>query len=264
MHVVAICNWKEESAELVQTLAGALGITVYEARPRMFGNGPAVVASFADPQPALELAGKLKQSGFATLIFDAAAVRSSAGYFIVRRFEFKKGSISIESSDGQQTETPYDEVDLLLPCTSIVGVSEQKTVTERKLSIGKTILYGGLPMTKKVERQEAVTSEERTKVLYLYAGKRSPVIFSQIGMTFDGLGNAMKLSRELNFTHLISELQRLCTGAVYDDLLLSHMGQIRLLGPGLNSETNLNLAVEVLALCLRQRGAKGAGSISNP
>src|ERR1035438_898388 len=104
MHVVAICNWKEESAELVQTLAGALGITVYEARPRMFGNGPAVVASFADPQPALELAGKLKQSGFATLIFDAAAVRSSAGYFIVRRFEFNNRSISVESSGGQQTE----------------------------------------------------------------------------------------------------------------------------------------------------------------
>jgi hypothetical protein len=251
MHVVAICNWKSESAELVQALASALGITVYEARPRMFGNGPAVVASFADQQPALELAGKLNQSGIATLILDAAAVRRSAGYFIVRRFEFKKWSMSIESSDGQRTEIPYDEIDLLLPCTSIVGVSEQKTVSERKFSIGKTILSGGLPMTTKVERQESVTSEERTKVLYLYAGKRPPVIFSQIGMTFDGLGEAMKLSRELNFAYLTNELRRLCPGAVYDDRLVSQMGQVRLLGPGLNSETNLNLAVEVLALSLR-------------
>jgi hypothetical protein len=251
MHVVAIYNWKEESVELVQALAGALGITVYEARQRMFGVEPAVVASFADQQPALELAGKLNRSGIATLIFDATAVRGSAGYFIVRRFEFKKWSMSIESSDGQRIEIPYDEIDLLLPCTNIVGVSEQKTVTERKLSIGKTILSGGIPMTTKVERQEAVTSEERTKALYLYAGKRSPVIFSQIGMTFDGLGEAMKLSRELNFAHLTNELRRLCPGAVYDDRLVSQMGQIRLLGPGLNSEKNLNLAVEVLALSLR-------------
>lgn len=251
MHVVVICNWKEESAELVQALAGALGITVYEARQRMFGIGPAVVASFADQQPALELAGKLNRSGIATLIFDAAAVRGSAGYFIVRRFEFNKWSISIESSDGQRIEIPYDEIDLLLPCTSIVGVSGQKTVTERKLSIGKTILTGGIPMTTKVERQEAVTSEERTKVLYLYAGKRLPVVFSQIGMTFDGLGEAMKLSRELNFAHLTNELRRLCPGAVYDERLVSRMGQVRLLGPGLNSETNLNLAVKVVALSLR-------------
>jgi hypothetical protein len=253
MHVVAIGNWKEDSAELVQALADALGITVYEARQRMLGNGPAVVASFADPQPALDLSGKLNQNGIATLIFDATEVRSSAGYFIVHRFVFEKRAIRIETNNGQPSEIPYDEIDLLLPCTSIVGVSGQKTVTERKLSIGKTILSGGLPMTTKVERQEAVTSEERTKVLYLYAGKRRPAIFSQVGMTFDGLGDAMKLSRELNFTHLTSELRRLCPKAVYDDRLVSRMGQVRLLGPSLNLETNLNLAVEVLAKSLQQR-----------
>jgi len=251
MHVVAICNLKEESDELVQALADALGITVYEARPRMFGNGPAVVANFADKQPTLELAEKLNRRGIATLIFDATAVRNCAGYFIVRRFEFKKCSMNIESGNGQRVEIPYDDIDLLLPCTSIAGVSEQKIVTERKLSIGKTILSGGIPITTKIERQEAVTSEERTKVLYLYAGKRPPVIFSQIGMTFDGLGNNMKLSRELNFAQLINELRRICPGAVYDDRLVSRMGQVRLLGPGLNPETNLNLAAEVLALSLR-------------
>jgi len=254
MHVVAICKRNEESAaELVQVLANALGMTAYEARLRMFGNGPAVVASFADQRPAQELAEKLNQRGIATLMFDATAVRGSAGYFIARRFELKTRSLYIETGDGQQAEIPYDEVDVLLPCTSIVGVSEQKTIIERKFSIGKTILSGGLPMTTKVERQEVVKGEEQTKLLYLYAGKRSPVIFSQIGMNFDGFGAAMKLSRELNFAHLISELQRLCSGAVCDDLLLSKMGQVRLLGPGLNSETNLNLAVEVLARCLRQK-----------
>jgi hypothetical protein len=255
MHVVVICNWKEESADLVQALAGALGITAYEARPRMFGNGPAVVASFADQQQALELAGKLNRSGIATLIIDATAIRSNAGYFTVRRFEFTEWSLSIESSGTQRTGIPYDEIDLLLACTSIVGVSGQKTTTERKLSFGKTILSGGIPMTTKVERQETVTHEERAKILYLYAGKRPPVIFSQVGMTFDGLGEAMKLSRELNFAHLTKELRRLCPGAVYDDRLDNRVGQVRLLGPVLNPETNLNLAVEVLARSLRQSWA---------
>ncbi|GFE61197.1 hypothetical protein [Geobacter sp. AOG2] len=255
MHVVAICRWKEESAELAQALAGALGITAYEARPRMLGGGPAVVASFADPQRAADLAKKLNQSGFTTLIFDATGVRNGVGHFVVRRFEFKKWALRIEASNGPQDEIPYEEIDLLLPCTSIVGVSETKTVTERKLSISKTILSGGLPMTSKVEHQEEVSSEERSKFLHLYAvGRRSPVIFSQNGMSFDGFGDAMKLSRELNFTHLTGELRRLCPGAVYDDRLLNRAGQARLLGPGLNPETNLNLAVEILALGLREQG----------
>jgi hypothetical protein len=258
MHVVAICGWKEESAELVEALAAALGITVYEARPRMIGGGPSVVASFADPELALALAKKLNQSGIATLILDAAAVRSSADYFIVRRFELNEWSMRIETSDGHWAEIPYTEIDLLLPGTSIVGSSETKTVTERKLSIGKTVLSGGIPMTRKVEHQEEAASEERRKVLYLYAGKRSPVFFSQNGMTYDGLGSAMKLSRELNFTHLINELRRFCPEAVYDDRLLNRIGQVRLLGPALNPETNLDLAADILARSLR-RG--GSGSI---
>jgi hypothetical protein len=70
-------------------------------------------------------------------------------------------------------------------------------------------------------------------------------------MTYDGLGAAMKLSRELNFTYLISELRRLSPGAAYDDRLLKRVGQTRLLGPALNPETNLDLAAEILARSLR-------------
>ena len=257
MHVVVICSWQEETAESVQALATALGITVFEARPRMAGNGPAVVACFADPQLALALAKKLNQSGIATLVVDATAVRSRVDHFIVRRFELNEWSMRIETSDGQKGEIPYTEIDLLLPATSIVGNTQTKTVIERKLSIGKTVLSGGIPLTRKVEHREEVTTEERKKVLYLYAGERSPVFFSQNGMNYDGLGAAMKLSRELNFTHLASELRRFCPGADYDERLLNRVGQVRLLGPALDPESNLDLAAEILARSLR-RGRSGS------
>lgn len=250
MHVVAIHSWKEENAELVQSLAATLGITVFEARPRLIGGGPAVVGSFADPEMALALAQKLNLIGFATLVVDAAAVRGRAGHFIVRRFELDEHALRIETGAGQRAEILWLEIDLLLPGTSIVGYSETKTVTERKLSIGKTLLSGGIPMTKKTERQEEVAIEERGKVLYLHAGKLPPVFFSQNGMSYDGFGPAMKLSRELNFNHLVSELRRLSPKAVYDDRLLNRAGQVRLLGPALNPETNLDLAADLLARTL--------------
>ena len=256
MHVVAICSWKEETAELVQALASILGITAFEARPRLIGKGPAVVASFADAETAQALAKKLGQVGFSTLIVDTVAVRSSAGRFLVRRFQFNKWSLLIETSSGQQEEILYEEVALLLPSTSIAGTSELKTVTERKFSLGKTLLAGGIPMMSKVEHQEEVTNEERGKVLYLYAGKRPPVVFSLNGMNYDGFGAEMKLSRELNFAHLISELRRFCPEAGYDDRLLNRPGQARLLGPTLNPETNLDLAAEILARSLRRGEAE--------
>ena len=141
---------------------------------------------------------------------------------------------------------------MLLPATGIVEYPETKTVTERKFSLGKTILSGGIPMSKKVKHQEKVATEERRKVLYLYTGRRQqPVVFSQDGMIYDGLGAAMQLSRELNYTYVISELRRLSPGAAYDDRLLKRVGQVRLLGPALDPETNLDLAAEILARNLR-------------
>jgi len=57
----------------------------------------------------------------------------------------------------------------------------------------------------------------------------------------------------LNFAYLASELRRHSPQAVYDDRLLNRVGQVRLLGPVQNPETNLDLAAEILAQSLRSR-----------
>ncbi len=251
MYVVAISSWQNETSELVQALAGVLGITPFEARQRMIGNGPAVVASFADPEMAPALAKELNRVGFSTLIVDADNSGGSAGHFVVRRFKFRPGAMLVESRSGQLQEIPHEEIDLLLAATSIVESSEIKTYTRSKLSLGKTLLSGGIPMAKKVEHREEITTEARGKILYLYGGKRPPVVFSQNGMIYDGFGAAMKLSRELNFAHLIGELRRFRPEAVYDDRLLNRVGQARLLGSTLDPEGNLALAAEILARSLR-------------
>lgn len=251
LHVVVIHGWLEATAELAQALAVALGITTFEARQRLIGNGPAVVARFVDPHHAQALAAKLHQCGLATLVVDAAEACSRAGRLIVRRFELGADSLNIETTGGESVLIPYGEIDLLLPAICIVGQTETVTVTERKLSLGATILSGGIPMMKKVERQEEVRAEEREKSLFLYAGNRPAVVFRQNGMTYDGFGAAMKQSRELNFAHLAGELRRLCHHAAYDERLLQRAGQVRLLGPALDPDANLDLAVEILARSLR-------------
>jgi hypothetical protein len=251
MHVVVIHG--EETAELAQALSAVLGITVFEARQRLIGGGPAVAASFADPRQAQALAAKLVQGGFATLVVDAAPTRSGTGHFVVRRFELGERSLRIESVDGQSAEIAYGEIDLLLSGTRIAGQTESITVTERKFSLGRTVLSGGLPLTKKVSRQEEVSTEERTKFLFLYADNRPQVVLRQSGMTYDGFGAAMKMSRELNFAFLTSELRRLTPEAVYDDRLLNRVWQVRLLGPAQNFENNLDLAAEILSRSLRRR-----------
>jgi len=250
MFVVAIYGWREETPEVVQALAGALGIMVFEALQRLIGGGPSVVASFADQQQAMGLVEKVSRGGIKALIVDATAVRLRGCFFIVRRFKFEDHVLKIEAHNGQQGSLPYAEIGLLLTGTSVAGFSETKTIVEKKFSMGKTLLAGGIPMTKKVERQEEVLSEEREQVLYVYTHDQPTAVFCLNVMNYDGFGEEMKLSRKLNFSHLISQLRLHAPGATFDDRLLNRSNQVRLLGSGQGREASLDLAAEILAQCL--------------
>ena len=250
MFVVAIYGWREETPEMVQSLAGALGITVFEARQRVIGGSPSVVASFADQQQARGVAEKVDRVGIKALIVDTAAVHLRHCFFIVRRFKFEDHVLKIEAHNSQQETLPYAEMELILTGTSVVGFSETKTIVEKKFSMGKTLLAGGIPMTKKVERREEVFSEESEQILYLYAHDRPTAVFSLNGINYDGFGAEIKLSRKLNFAHLNSQLHLHAPGVAFDDRLLNTSGQVRLLGSAQGREASLDLAAEILAQCL--------------
>ena len=250
MFVVAIYGWREETPQTAQVLAGALGIMVFEARQRLIGGGPSVVASFAEQQQALELMEKLNRSGIKALVVDASLVRLRDCFNIVRRFKFAERCLKIETHTGHLEIVPYLEIKLLFTGTSIVGYSETKTVVEKKFSLGKTLLSGGIPMTTKVERQEEISSEESEQVLYLYSHNRPAAIFSLTGLNYDGFGAEMKLSRNLNFAHLINQLRLHAPGAIFDERLLSRINQTRLLGSVQGRGASLDLGAEILARCL--------------
>jgi hypothetical protein len=250
MFVGVIYGWSDETPAMVQDLAAALGVTAFEARQRFIGGGPSVVASFADQQQARALAEKLSRDGIKALTVDAGAVRQRDPFFIVRRFLFGEQALKIEAQNGQQGSLPYAEMELFLIGTSITGMNTTKTVVEKKFSMGKTLIAGGIPMTKKVERRETVSSEESEQILYLFAHNRPAALFSLNGVNYDGFGAEMKLSRKLNFSHLIDQLRLHAPGAAFDDRLLNRGSQTRLLGPAQGRGAGLDLAAEILAQCL--------------
>jgi len=248
MHVVVIHHWQEENPAVTQTVADALGMLVFEMRQRMVGGGPVVIASYADPQQAEALADGLQQAGVPTLVIDTESLRTRFKPFLVRLFSLHDTNLQLETAGGQSEKFPYAEISLILAATTVAGQSETTaTVTERKFSLGKTMMAGGIPMTKKVKQEITVRSEERDEVLCLYAAGRAPALFRRGAMNYAGLGEAMQLSRELNFAYLKSELRRRVPQAGFDDRLLKRPGQVRLLGTTLDPDANLDLAFEILA-----------------
>lgn len=247
MHVAVIHHWPEENPAMAQTVAETLGILVFEARQRMAGGGPVVIAKFADPQQAETLAARLKQGGVPTLLIDTEALRARAKPFRVRQFRLDDTTLYMETAAGENEKLPYAEISLMLAATTVVGQSESTTtVTERKFSLGKTMMAGGIPMTKKVKQQLTLRSEERDEVLCLHVAGRPSILFCRGALNYAGLGAAMQLSRELNFTHLKTELSRRAPQALVDNRLLKRAGQVRLLGTSFDPDTHLDLAFEIL------------------
>lgn len=251
MHIVAVYNWQQEEAAAIKIIADTLGILPFEARQKIAGGGPTVIASFADPHQAQMAADKLSLGGVPALVIDTLKVRSGRQLFSASHFKLGPQALKVELVGGEVFVIDYGTIDLLLVATCSSGqIQTTDTVTTRKFSIGKTLLAGGIPMRKKVKTEVIKTSEERDQTLWLYVSQQKTFVFNRAALNYTGLGDAMQLSRDLNFNYLKNELRNLASQANYDERLLRRPGLTHLLGQPLNPETDLDLAFEVLARSL--------------
>lgn len=261
MHIVAVHGWRKDEAEVAGIIAGALGLLTFEVRLKLAASGPAVLASYADPQRAETLAARLSQAGIPTLVIATSVERRKSRICRVRRFVLEEQMLRLESMAGESCDIDYRMIELLLVATCCAGLEQATgTVTERKFSLGKTLLAGGIPMTKNVQREVAVATAVRDETLRLYVRDGATMVFDRATLNFDGLGGAMQLTRELNFARLKNELRRLAPQAIYDERLLKRAALVRLLGPSLSPEDDLDLAFEILARSLQLNAASASTS----
>ena len=250
MHVVVLHRGHEPTPEHVQSLAAALDATAFDARQRLICHGPVVVSTQADPQRAFALLRQLQQSGFHAFVVDVETALTKCPVFFVRSFKFEDDSIRVLDAGGRKGSISYNDIKLILPSLRTVSHAEFDTVAGRKFSVGKTLMTGGLTMTKKVKFQEMVSKEDREKILYLCGGKRARLICGQEKMEYEGFSDEMKPSREMNFSLFIAKIRQKCPAAVYDERLMKRTEQIKLLGSLLDPDSHIDLAADILATSL--------------
>lgn len=85
MHIVAIHDWPSDEAEVAKIIAEALGCGVFEARQKIAGGGPRLLASFSDPLQAGAFAARLSLMGVPALAIDVEDMRGGQQPLHVRR-----------------------------------------------------------------------------------------------------------------------------------------------------------------------------------
>jgi hypothetical protein len=203
----------------------------------------------ADPGRAAaeELAAQLSLKGIPSLTIDTALLPQIRPLYPVTRFVLGESTLQVEGAGEKPLEIEFAKFELLILATCRSDqLQTTKTATKRKFSMGKTLLAGGIPMTKKVKQTMISATEDHDKTLWLYSNHREIPCFNCNKLNYSGLGSARQLTRELNFKSLQQELLRLASHADCDERLLNRATQIKILGQSLNPDIYLNLAFEVL------------------
>jgi hypothetical protein len=102
-----------------------------------------------------------------------------------------------------------------------------------------------------VKTTEQKIMEQREGFLFVYAEGGLPLVFREGALDYSSLGPALQPSRTANFTALLAELRRRSSQARFDDRLTTRAGQIQLLGPALDVQRYIGVAIELLARVLR-------------
>ncbi len=220
VYVVAIAELKATLEAEAVALASDLGVTAYEARLLLAPGMPAVVRKTSDKPQALELLGRLRARGHGAIACDTSAVASSGQMPSMRRFCLGPEGVSLDDVPG--AHLPYDDVLALVAAVHRRHILNQGEFKDRKLSVGRAVLTGGLVTSKVIKRETHAATDERDPVLYIFRRSAgTPWILREHRTHWGGLGRPVAPSAADNYRATVGALRERMPDAIYDDRLVA-------------------------------------------
>lgn len=217
MHMVAVLRMPEPVERASAALAARQGISPYEARTRLAGELPRVVAVFADAAPAMEQARALLADGFVAASLDGDRVEHDEDRDVAASLAFTDEGFEATLRSGQTRAIAYESVALLIHGARTGVRTSTDETTVKSFSAGRAILTGGLSMrTSKTVTTTKSTEVRETFVYVRERGVERSLAIYERSMNYGFLGAARGPSSMGNFTVVLTTLRERCAGARYD------------------------------------------------
>ena len=148
----------------------ATGLARADVKRRLVGILPRVLVVAADRDEIEATRLRLEAAGFAALAFDPLLSPTDEDRIVARTLELGEDALGVVAGVGKETRhvVPWDAFDLVQRGVRQNMRREKVTTTTRQLAIGPTLLAGGLPITKSVDRTETVTRGENAPFVLLH------------------------------------------------------------------------------------------------
>jgi hypothetical protein len=218
--VVAIVTLSRSVEEEAPRLAADLGLTPYETGVMLRAPGPVIVLRSEDRTRATDLLGRLRARGHDAVLVELESVVSSDEMFRPKSFRFDGGDL-VAIGQGAERRLPLADVFAFVRANHVTRTEETVVERKNKISLGRVALTGGILSTKTTTTESRRVVNERESVLYVFRSDAAPWLLASTELRYDGLAEAMKISKLENFEVLLRVLRERAPTAIFDARLIA-------------------------------------------
>lgn len=261
MDIVALMALGTSVEAEAPLLAADLGSTPYETALLLRAPSPVPLLRTDDRGRALDLLARLRARGHDAVACDASAVVSSDAMTHVRSFRVEPEVFVVTTPRSLEQNVPWSELIALVRANHRTRTERVEKTDERRLSLGRTAMTGGLLMSKTVTKTKTQSTEDREQVLYVFRHGGAPLLIGQSRARYEGLGAALRSSQIENFTTLVRLLRERAPQAAYDERLLAprpQLDRVRAGGGGVVSVSTSD-GIDLLAHLVALASARAPG-----
>ncbi len=191
-----------------QGAAVLCGLTVMEVRARCGGTLPRILVRQAPEEEAQRLVVGLGDLGFRAFAADARQVPGDAQRILPRQLEWEHGGFTVTDGRGARHSCPFASIRLLQTGVRTDSHTEVVKSKERKFSMSKALMTGGLSFSTTVETSsKQVTLSRETFILVVREASLPAIMLYESRLGFQCLGADLKPTRYLNLKALLERLR---------------------------------------------------------
>jgi hypothetical protein len=206
---VAVVDLPLDPAAL-QNAATLCGLALVEVTVRCSGALPRVLVRHASEGEARRIVTGLEVLGFRAFAAEARQVPTDANRVVARALEWTDSGFAVTDARGVRHDCLFTTLELFQVGQRTTTHSEVITSTERKFSMGRAVMTGGLSFSKKVATvSTAVTSNRESFILVSRAEPEPAIILYEFRLNFQCLGDAIQHTRHGNLKAVLARLRTL-------------------------------------------------------
>lgn len=237
MFVTAVTRWGQPLEVELPHLAQELGEQAYDLRLKLGGQLPAYVYRGPDLARAQDVLAILQRRGHGAVACDLHSVQSSETMLTPRGVHIEREWVAVERGATQDT-LRYDDLLAVIHAMETAGVDGLEKTSERKVSLGRAALSGGLLWTKSTSGEKKIQSRDAEPVLYLIRRSgQDPILVRQHSIRLSGLFGPTPPTSVEGFQTLVAQLRQRAPDALYDNRLLVSKRKATIAGYAVNATT---------------------------